>query len=267
MTDSPAPEIPVRYQVADAVATITLARPDAMNALDTSTKDALRAAVQQAAGDPDVRCVLLAAEGRAFCVGQDLNEHAQLLENGNPINETVPQHYNPIASALLTMAKPVVAAVGGVAAGAGAGFALAADFRILSESAKFNLAFAGVALGPDSGMSFALPRMVGSSKAIELLMRPTTMDAATALELGLATQVVPDDQLHDTATTLAAELAAGPTMAYAAIRQAVRYGSAHELADALDREAELQAQCGATEDHKNAVTAFLNKQQPEFHGR
>ncbi|MQA06169.1 MAG: enoyl-CoA hydratase [Streptosporangiales bacterium] len=238
-----------------------------MNALDTATKNALRAAVQQAAGDPEVRCVLLTAEGRAFCVGQDLGEHAELLEQGNAISETVPQHYNPIASALLTMSKPVVAAVGGVAAGAGAGFAFAADFRILGTSGTFNLAFAGVGLGPDSGVSWSLPRMVGTPKALELLMRPETIDADTALQLGLATKVVPDEELLDTAGSLAAELAAGPTMAYAAIRQAVSYAAAHEVADALDREAELQAQCGATEDHRDAVRAFLKKEKPEFRGR
>lgn len=261
------PKTPVRYEIAQGVATITLARADAMNALDTTAKDALRDAVRRAADDPAVRCVLLAGEGRAFCVGQDLKEHAQLLEQGNPVADTVPEHYNPIAATLLTMAKPVVAAVGGVAAGAGAGFAFAADFRVLAESATFNLAFAGIGLGPDSGMSWSLPRIVGSARAIELLMRPQTIDAGTALQLGLASQVVPDAELADAARKLAEELAGGPTMAYAAIRQSVRYSAAHEVADALEREAELQAQCGATEDHKAAVRAFVEKQQPEFTGR
>ncbi|MQA80832.1 MAG: enoyl-CoA hydratase [Streptosporangiales bacterium] len=264
MTDTSNP--PVRYDVADGVATITLARPDAMNALDIPTKEALRVAVQQAAGDPVVRCLLLTGEGRAFSVGQDLNEHAGLLEQGNPVLDTVPRHYNPITHALLTMAKPVVAAVNGVAAGAGAGFAFAADFRVVGESAGFNLAFAGVGLGPDSGTSWTLPRMVGSAKAIELLMRPGTIDSATALDLGLATKVVPDDQVLAEAGALAAELAHGPTMAYAAIRQAVGYSASHEIADSLEREAELQAQCGATEDHRGAVTAFIEKRKPEFHG-
>lgn len=265
MTDPANP--PVRVDVADGVATITLARPDAMNALDISTKDALRDAVQQASADPAVRCVLLTGEGRAFCVGQDLNEHAGLLAQGNPINDTVPRHYNPITHTLLTMAKPVVAGVNGVAAGAGAGFAFAADFRVVGESAGFNLAFAGVGLGPDSGTSWTLPRMVGTAKALELLMRPGTIDSGTALELGLATKVVPDDQVLAEASALAAELARGPTMAYAAIRQAVAYSASHEIADSLEREAELQGQCGATEDHRGAVTAFVEKRKPEFEGR
>src|SRR5690606_24456899 len=217
----------------DAVATITLTRPDALNALDTATKEALRNAVQQAAGDAQVRCVLLTGEGRAFCVGQDLNEHARQLDSGVSIDDTVTRHYNPITQALLTMPKPVVAAVNGVAAGAGAGFALAADLRVVGESAGFNLAFAGVGLGPDSGISWTLPRLGGSAKAIELLMRPRTVDAATALELGLATRVVPDDQVLTEATALAAELARGPTMAYAAIRQAVHYAASHEIPDSL----------------------------------
>lgn len=258
---------PVRYESADGVAAITLARPEARNALDTATKDALRDSVQQAAGDPQVRCVLLAGEGRSFCVGQDLDEHAQALQNGVPIDDTVTKHYNPIAHALLTMPKPVVAAVTGVAAGAGAGFAFAADFRVVGESAGFNLAFAGIGLGPDSGTSWTLPRLVGSARAIELLMRPGTVDAARALELGIATKVVPDDQVLTEARALAGELAQGPTVAYAAIRQAVHYAASHEIPDSLSREAELQAQCGATEDHKGAVRAFLDKQRPEFHGR
>lgn len=261
------PQAPVRYELADGVATITLARPDALNALDAATKEALRDAVQQAAADPQVRCVLLTGEGRAFCVGQDLKEHAQNLENGIPIDDTVTKHYNPIVQALLTMAKPVVAAVGGVAAGAGAGFAFAADLRVVGESAGFNLAFAGIGLGPDSGSSWTLPRLVGTAKAIELLMRPSTIDAATALDLGLVTKVVPDDQVLAEARALATELAQGPTMAYAAIRQAVYYSASHEIPDSLERESELQAQCGATEDHQGAVRAFLGKQQPEFHGR
>lgn len=258
---------PVRHEVNDGVATITLARPDALNALDQATKEALRAAVLEAAADPHVRCVLLTHEGRAFSVGQDLREHAALLEQGNPTKDTVPRDYNPVAQALATMAKPVVAAVGGVAAGAGAAFAFAADFRILGESASFNLAFAAIGLSADSGASWTLPRLVGYAKATELLLRPRTIDAATALELGLATSVVPDDRVLAEASALAAELAKGPTMAYAAIRQALAYSASHELADSLEREAELQAQCGGTQDHRNAVAAFLKKEQPTFEGR
>lgn len=258
---------PVRREVENGVATITLARPDALNALNQATKDALRAAVLETAADPHVRCVLLAHEGRAFSVGQDLREHAALLEQGNPVQATVPRDYNPVAQALATMAKPVVAAVGGVAAGAGAAFAFAADFRVLGESASFNLAFAAIGLSADSGSSWTLPRLVGHAKATELLLRPRTIDAATALELGLATSVVPDDKVLDEATALATELAQGPTIAYAAIRQALAYSASHELADSLEREAELQVRCGATQDHADAVAAFLKKEKPTFKGR
>lgn len=259
---------PVRYEVADGVATITLARTDARNALDTATKLALREAVLRSAVDPHVRCVLLTAEGPAFSVGQDLREHAGLLERDDvPVWDTVTEHYNPVTLTLATMAKPVVAAVQGVAAGAGAGFAFAADIRLLADSASFNLAFAGIGLSADSGTSWTLQRLVGYGRAMDLLLRPRTIDAATALDLGLATKVVPDDQLAGEARSLAGELAAGPTVAYAAIRQVVSYAAGHELADSLDRETQLQTRCGGTQDHRDAVAAFAKKVKPRFHGR
>lgn len=257
----------VRYDLTDGVATITLNRPDAMNALDTATKEALRDAVARAAGDDAVRCVLLTGTGRAFCVGQDLKEHVGLLQAGDAaLWRTVPDHYNPIALALATMPKPVVAAVNGVAAGAGAAFAMAADVRIVAESAGFNLAFAGIALSCDSGSSWWLPRLVGTAKAKELLLLPRTVRAQEALSLGLATQVVPDDELAGRAQDLAAALAAGPTAAYAAIRRAVAFSATHGLEESLANEADLMARTGGTSDHGEAVAAFLEKRAPVFTG-
>lgn len=264
MTD----QTPVRYELDAGVATLTFARPEAMNALDTATKDALRDTVRRAADDDAARCVLLAGEGRAFCVGQDLREHARLLDAGaDDVWRTVREHYAPIVHGLATMAKPVVAAVGGIAAGAGAAFAFAADLRILGESAGFNLAFSGVGLSTDSGASWTLPRLVGYGRAAELLLRPRTVGAAEALSLGLATRVVPDDQVLPESLEFARELAAGPTVAYAAIRDALAHSASHDLADSLAHEADLQARCGDTEDHRAAVAAFLAKQRPEFRGR
>lgn len=258
---------PLRYARADGVATITLTRPEQRNSLDTATKEALRDALAEAADDSAARCVVLAGEGMAFCVGQDLREHAELLRQEEAaVWNTVPEHYNPIVLAIATMTKPVIAAVGGVAAGAGAGFAFAADLRILGESAGFNLAFAGVGLSADSGASWTLPRLVGYGRATELLLRPRTVGAAEALEIGLANRVVPDERLGDEASTLALELAAGPTIAYGAIRSALAYSAGHGLADSLAYEAQLQAECGSTADHRAAVDAFLRKEQPEFHG-
>jgi 2-(1,2-epoxy-1,2-dihydrophenyl)acetyl-CoA isomerase len=259
---------PVVVTADGAVTTVRLARPEAMNALDVPTKVALRDALTTSAQDEEVRCVVLTGTGRAFCVGQDLREHVRLLgEGSNVLGSTVAEHYNPIALTLATMPKPVVAAVNGVAAGAGAAFAFAADLRIVAESGGFNLAFTGIALSADSGSSWWLPRLVGAAKAKELLLLPRTIGAREALDLGLATEVVPDADLADRVREVAQRLAAGPTVAYGAVRRAVAYSLAHPLEESLAHEGELMALSGATADHKAAVAAFLAKEKPVFEGR
>ena len=271
MTSSPTPPptAPVLLDVVDSGATITLNRPDAMNGLDVATKDLLLATVQQVADDPTVRCAVLTGSGRAFCVGQDLKEHLAGLKGEADISlsDTVGKHYNPIMLALSTMPKPVIAAVNGVAAGAGASLAFAADFRILVDSAGYNTSFAGVALSCDTGSSWTLPRLVGRAKAMELLYFPRTVGAQEALELGLATQVVTEADFAAAVRTLAARLSAGPTVAFGSIRQAVAYAASHPLEESLAYEAEKMALTGGTEDHLAAVNAFVTKQKPTFHGR
>ena len=258
----------VLYEVTEGLATVTLNRPDAMNALDTATKDALRDTLREAADDPAVRAVLLTGNGRAFCVGQDLKEHiGALREHGGNALTTVHDHYNPITLAIAGMPKPVVAGVNGVAAGAGAGFAFAADYRVVADTAAFNTAFAGIALTADSGMSWSLPRLVGPSRAQDLLLFPRSVKAPEALELGLANRVVPAAELADEARAVARTLADGPTAAYAAIKESLAYGSAHSLAETLEKEAELQVRAGASQDHGIAVDAFVNKEQPKYTGR
>jgi 2-(1,2-epoxy-1,2-dihydrophenyl)acetyl-CoA isomerase len=260
---------PVTSETTDGVATITLSRPDAMNSLDIATKEALLEAVTSAAEDTGVRCVVLTGSGRAFCVGQDLKEHVQLLESGSSdeLFTTVEKHYNPIVTALATMPKPVIAAVNGVAAGAGASLAFACDLRILAASAGFNLAFPGVALSCDTGASWTLPRLVGRAKALELLYFPSTIPATDALELGLATRVVPDEEFAAEVTALATKLAAGPTLSYASIRQSVNFSSTHDFASSLAFEGEKMNFTGASADHRRAVDAFLAKEKPTFEGR
>ncbi len=266
---------PVRYRVDGAVATVTLDRPQAMNALDVATKEALLAALRRAADDEAVRALVLTGTGRAFCVGQDLREHATLLQQarsgGSPgdfrLDDTVRDHYNPVVTLLATMDKPVVAAVNGVAAGAGAAFAFACDVRLVASSAGFNLAFSAIGLSCDSGSSWTLPRLVGLARAKDLLLFPRTVGADEALSIGLATRVVPDDELPAAAAELAARLASGPTRSYAAIRQALLFSQTHDLADSLAHEAELMGSTGRTEDHSAAVQSFLAKEQPTFHGR
>lgn len=262
-------ESPVLSVVTDGVATLTLNRPEAMNALDVATKVALLEALRNAKADPQVRCVVLTGSGRAFCVGQDLREHAQRLATDDieRVWSTVPEHFNPIAETLQEIPKPVVAAVNGVAAGAGASIAFLADLRILSEDAGFNLAFTGVGLSCDTGSSWTLPRLVGTTKAVDLLFRPRTVRAAEALQLGLATEVVSRHEFPERVMTVARSLADGPTMAYAAIRQAVAFSAGHPLSQSLALEAELMAQTGASEDHRQAVEAFLAKRPAAFTGR
>jgi 2-(1,2-epoxy-1,2-dihydrophenyl)acetyl-CoA isomerase len=258
----------VEYDVRDGVATITLARPTAMNSLTREVKDALLMAVEEAAASQRVRCVLLTGSGKAFCVGQDLNEHANDLASMRPAEvwSTVERHYNPLVTAIAGMAKPVVAAVNGVAAGAGASLAFACDLRVLAQSASFNLAFAGIGLSCDTGASWTLPRLIGHAKATELMLIPRTVRADEAYALGLATSVVPDVDLPATAQELARRLAQGPTLAYAAIRRALAFSASHGLLESLQVEAEGMQRTGSSRDHRDAVTAFLAKQSPVFSG-
>ncbi|GAA3054016.1 enoyl-CoA hydratase/isomerase family protein [Streptomyces glomeratus] len=263
----------VLYEVSDGLATITLNRPEAMNAMNIEAKAALRDAAQEAAADAAVRAILLTAAGeRAFCVGQDLKEHIGLLQAQDAgsdagVMSTVREHYNPIVRALTGAAKPVVAAVNGVAAGAGFGFALAADYRIVADTAAFNTSFAGVALTADSGISWTLPRVVGPSRAADLLLFPRSISAQQAFEWGIANRLVPQADLRAEAEKTARSLAEGPTLAYAALKESLAYGLSHSLDEALEKEDELQTRAGASEDHRIAVRAFVNKEKPAYLGR
>jgi 2-(1,2-epoxy-1,2-dihydrophenyl)acetyl-CoA isomerase len=250
-----------------AVATITINRPEARNALITETKVALLQVLRDCGSDDDIRAVVLTGAGQAFCSGQDLREHAELLESDGAPLDTVRQHYNPMIETITAMPKPVIAALPGVAAGAGASLAFACDFRVAAERASILLAFARVALGPDSGASWTLQRLVGPAKATELLMLAEPVDSYTAHRLGLLTSVVPDDQLQAAAGELAARLAAGPTLAFAAIKEGLLYAAAHRLTESLEKEADLQTRLGQSEDHQAATRAFVNKQTPTYLGR
>lgn len=259
---------PVGYSVSGAVATISLDRPDQLNSLDTATKVALLDALRLAAGDDAVRCVVVIGSGRAFSVGQDLREHAELIgtRSVEEVWATVDDHYGPIATLIATMPKPVIAAVNGVAAGAGMSIALACDLRVGAESAAFNTAFTGIGLSCDTGSSWTLPRLVGSARALDLLLLPRTVRSDEALSLGLLNSVVADDDLADTVAALAARLAAGPTLAYAAVKESVAYAATHTLAEALAFESTQMARTGASDDHRNAVPAFVAKEKPTFEG-
>ena len=250
------------------VGTITLNRPEARNALDTPSKEALLAALRQVAADPSVRCVVLTGRGRAFCAGQDLKEHLGRLRAGDldGLWSTVAEHYNPMALAISEMEKPVVAAVNGIAAGAGASLAFLADYRLLSASAAVNVAFARIGLSCDTGTSWTLPRLVGHTRAMELLFTGRTVGAAEALAIGIASEVVEDDAFASRVEELATTLAQGPTMAFAGIRASLGYAATHGLADSLDLESDRMRRTGGSTDHRSAVEGFMAKRPAEFTG-
>ncbi|MGI8667080.1 MAG: enoyl-CoA hydratase/isomerase family protein [Jatrophihabitans sp.] len=251
----------------EGVATVTMNRPESMNSLSTELKNALVHTLAELAADRAVRAVVLTGSGRGFCVGQDLAEHIELLQAQDPAPlSTVERHYNPITLSLAAMAKPVIAAVNGTAAGAGASFSFACDLRIVSDQAKFLLAFANVGLGLDSGASWTLQRLIGAGRATELCLLAQPITAELAQSYGLVTQLVPPEQVLPVAQELAGRLAAGPTAAYAAIKQAIGFAAGHSLAESLANEAVQQAVAGATDDHRAAVAAFVAKQKPVFTG-
>lgn len=259
----------ILYDVADGIATITLNRPDVLNALNGTLAQEIHKAVVQASGDPDVRCVVITGEGRAFSAGADLTEIEPAYRAGEipPLGDALRQRYNPMVQPIVECTKPVVASVNGVAAGAGASLALACDFRIASDKARFFQAFIVIGLIPDSGANYFLPRLVGLAKALELAMLGDMIDAQEALRLGLVTKVVPHDSLADETRAFAAQLAAGPTKAYSLARRAMHFGSAHDLEQTMDLEADFQQELATSPDHIEGVTAFLEKRSPKFQGR
>jgi 2-(1,2-epoxy-1,2-dihydrophenyl)acetyl-CoA isomerase len=253
---------------ADGVRTFTLNRPEAFNSFTISLKEQLLDAVNEASRDDAVRAVVITGAGRAFCAGQDLKEHVTLLQAGDPAPlHTVEKHYNPLIQAIVGMPKPVIAAVNGTAAGAGASLAYASDLRIAAASSKFLMAFANVGLTADSGASWTLPRLIGHGRAMEMMLLAQPVDAQEALRIGMVNQVVPDEDVLETAHTLAARLASGPTTAYAKIKEAMNAAAGATLHEALEVEARTQADAGRTTDHREAVEAFVAKRAPRFTGR
>ncbi|CRK61705.1 Enoyl-CoA hydratase [Alloactinosynnema sp. L-07] len=250
------------------VRTLTLNRPDAFNSLTVELKEALLAALDAAASDDAVRAIVLTGAGKAFCAGQDLKEHMALLAANDPAPlATVDKHYNPIVTAITSMPKPVIAAVNGMAAGAGASFAYACDLRIVSSAAKFLMAFANVGLTADSGAAWTLPRLIGYGRAMEMMLLAKPVGAEEALRIGMVSQVVAPEEVLSTAQALASTMAAGPTTAYAKIKEAMLASAAGSLAEGLAVEGRTQAEAGHTADHKEAVDAFVAKRPPNFSGK
>jgi 2-(1,2-epoxy-1,2-dihydrophenyl)acetyl-CoA isomerase len=254
----------LRVEVADAVATLTLDRPDALNSLTVPLKEELAKAFRSVGRDRAVRAVVLTGAGRAFCAGQDLRE--RLEPGAAPLATEVRDRYNPIILAMRRLEKPIVAAVNGVAAGAGASLAFACDIRIAAEGASFNLAFGRVGLVPDSGASWFLPRLVGASRAAEIALAGGALTAADAERIGLVSRVVPADALPDEARRLALRLAAGAPVAVGLTKRALNRSFEATLEDQLEYEAVLQGIAGATADHAEGIAAFVEKRPPTFRG-
>lgn len=248
---------PVLYAVAGGVATITLNRPDVLNSMDDAMGRSLISALRRAAADREAACVVLTGAGRGFCAGQDLREPQ------SDLGGAIRNRYNPIVRAIRACRQPVIAAVNGVAAGAGCAFTLACDLRIASTQASFVMAFGKIGLVPDSGASFFLPRLIGLGKAMELALLGGRVDAGEALRLGLVNRVVAPEELEAATAAWAGELAGGP-YSLGLIKRALLHGAAADLEAALEQEAYLQDLAGRSADHREARAAFVEKRPPKF---
>jgi 2-(1,2-epoxy-1,2-dihydrophenyl)acetyl-CoA isomerase len=253
----------LRVEDAAGVRTLTLDRPAALNALDRELKEVLLAAIRGAARDAHVRAVVLTGAGRAFCAGQDLRERG---EGAPSLAEGLRDRYIPLVLAMRRLEKPIVAAVNGVAAGAGFSLALACDLRVMAEGATLVAAFGRIGLVPDSGMSWFLPRLVGPARAAEILMLSGPIDVTQAERIGLADRVVPAGAAVAEAQSLAARLAEGAPRAQALTRRALAYAQEHDLEATLEFEAQLQDVAGRTADHAEGLRAFAEKRPPRFTG-
>ncbi len=254
----------LRVEIDGPVATLTLDRPEALNALTVPMKVALREALKRIATDRSVRAVILTGAGRAFCAGQDLAEREQ--PDAAPLDVEVRERYNPIIRALRSMDQPVIAAINGVAAGAGASLAFACDIRIAAEGARFVLAFGRIGLVPDSGATWFLPRLVGPARAAEMALVGDPVDAEEALRSGLVSKVVPGEELLAEARAMADRIAANAPLAVALTKHAMDRAATIDLDEALEGEAKLQGIAGATADHAEGRAAFREKRTPRFTG-
>ncbi len=260
-------ESPLLRQQSDGVLTLTLNRPDVLNSCNAAMVAALNAAFRDAASDDDVRAVLLTGAGRAFCAGQDLAEAVPPAGEPMPDIGDIVAGYNTMILAMRNLEKPVVSAVNGIAAGAGANVALACDLVLAAESASFLQAFAKIGLIPDNGGTFFLPRLVGMAQATRLTMLADRITATEALQLGMIYRVVPAAELLDAANALARQLATQPTKGLGLIKRALNASLANDLAAQLAVEQELQREAGRTTDYLEGVRAFQEKRTPSFTGR
>jgi 2-(1,2-epoxy-1,2-dihydrophenyl)acetyl-CoA isomerase len=250
------------------VMTLTLNRPERLNAFNAALHEALFAGIERAAEDPDCRAVLLTGAGKGFCAGQDLTDRVVAPDGSRPdLGEAIERRYNPLVRALRRLPKPVVCAVNGAAAGAGANVALACDIVLAAKSAKFLQAFARIGLVPDSGGTWILLRLVGDARARALVMLADPIGAEQAEAWGMIYRAVDDQDLMGEARTLAERLAAGPTHALGLIKRALFASPSNSLDAQLDLERDLQREAGAADEYREGVSAFLEKRPPDFTGK
>jgi 2-(1,2-epoxy-1,2-dihydrophenyl)acetyl-CoA isomerase len=247
-----------------SVAVIRLNRPDKFNSFNREMALLLQDALDKAANDPAIRAILLTGEGKAFCAGQDLGEAVD--PSGPGIEKIVQEHYNPIILKMRTIEKPVVVAVNGVAAGAGANIALAGDVIIAGSSSAFIQAFSKIGLVPDSGGTFILPKLVGFQRASALMMLGDKISAADALQMGMLYKVVDDAQLQEEAMKLAETLSAMPTKALGLTKRLLNEGVSNSLEKQLEREGQEQVTAALSHDYSEGVKAFFEKRKPNFKG-
>jgi len=255
----------ILYDLSDGVATLTLNRPEVLNAFNDEMVREVAEAVKAAERDAAVRCLVITGAGKGFCAGQDLGALRARFERVS-FREHLQQTYNPIIARLRALEKPVIGQINGAAAGAGLGLALACDLRYAAEGAKFRMAFSGIGLAPDSGTSFFLPRLIGYAREYELAATNAPLTAATAHAWGLVNGLFPAEQLAAGVRAIAVKLAAAPTKALGLTKRAMNRAFQMTLDEALDYEAQLQDIAGRTADHHEGVAAFLEKRPPVFKG-
>ena len=255
-------------QVESGLATLTLNRPDRLNSFNTEMHAEVKDAFAKIKGDASVRCLLITGNGRGFCAGQDLSDRSVAASEQMPdLAESVENNYNPLIRTISGLEMPVICAVNGVAAGAGANIALACDLVLAAKSASFIQSFNKLGLVPDSGGTWNLPRLVGQAKAMSLCLLGEKVPAEEAQAMNMIYKVFEDDELLSEATALGQKLAKAPTKGLAFIKRAIRASSTNTLDQQLDLERDLQGEAGRTDDYREGVDAFMNKREPNYQGK
>ena len=258
----------IEFSLTKGLAVLTLNRPDRLNSFNSEMHSEVKQVFRAIASDDSIRCLLIAANGRGFCAGQDLSDRAVSVSDEVPdLGASLENNYNPLIRKITNLPMPVICAVNGVAAGAGANIALACDIVIAAKSASFIQSFNKLGLVPDSGGTWILPRLVGHARAMHLCLLGEKVPAEKALEMGMISQVCEDEELLETAKELATMLSKAPTKGLSFIKRAIHLSSMNTLDEQLDLERDLQSIAGQSEDYREGVAAFMEKREPNYVGR